>query len=579
MGTHFVVFTDLRALEYLRTQPTLSRRQARWKIILDDSDFEIKYLPGADNVAADALSRRPGDEEISAPLRRSSPAPSLGTIRSAAASHRAEQPQSVLINAKAFRDADVEYKAAANSSPERLKQLQYTLFDGLLYYNHRLVLPNDAALRTRILFELHDSIAAGHPGTPKTLAAVKKRFFWPKMDHDIAEYVKSCDICQRAKPSQQTKMGLLQPLPIPERAWQQVTMDLITALPTTARGHSAIVVFVCKLTKMVHYMACKTTITSKELATAFMHEVVRLHGLPESIVSDRDPRFTASFWRSLWQLFGTKLAMSTAYHPQTDGQTERANRTLEQSMRAYVSYHQTDWDTLLDALEMAHNSAKHASTGFAPFFLNYGHDTRLPIDTVLAPIVGHSDAAEFANDIASNLQSARRNIDVAQQNQKRYADMGRRHEEFAIGEQVLLSTDHLQFDNNKRTPKLAFKYVGPFPIESRHGANAYGLRLPASMNIHPVFNVDRLKKYHPGEAHFPLRPVMHSEPPSLHDADGSEVYHVESILAVKLRRGQRHYLIKWLGWDAAYSTWEPLSNLDNSRDLVAEFEAQHGHQV
>ena len=137
-------------------------------------------------------------------------------------------------------------------------------------------------------------------------------------------------------------MGLLQPLPIPDRPWQQVSLDLITALPRSRNGHDAIVVFVDKLTKMVHYVATTTDVTAPQLALLFIREVCRLHGVPDSILSDRDPRFTASFWGSFWSQLGSKLVMSTAYHPQTDGQTERANRTLEEMLRAYVNWRQSD---------------------------------------------------------------------------------------------------------------------------------------------------------------------------------------------------------------------------------------------
>src|SRR6185312_10187671 len=165
--------------------------------------------------------------------------------------------------------------------------------------------------------------------------------------------------------------------------WQQVSMDLITQLPRSKAGNDAIVVFVDKLTKMVHYVATTTTVTAPQLATLFMREVVRLHGVPESILSDRDPRFTANFWRAFWSQLGTTLTMSTAYHPQTHGQTERANRTLEEMLRARINFQQADWDAHLAAAELAINNASQASTVFSPFFLNYGQHMRLPLDNEL----------------------------------------------------------------------------------------------------------------------------------------------------------------------------------------------------
>jgi hypothetical protein len=268
------------------------------------------------------------------------------------------------------------------------------------------------------------------------------------MDKDIEAYVTSCDACQRNKPSQRATMGLMQPLPIPDRPWQQVSMDLITQLPRSRSGNDAIVVFVDKLTKMVHYVATTTTVTAPQLAELFMREVVRLHGVPESILSDRDPRFTANFWRAFWTQLGTKLVMSTAFHPQTDGQTERANRTLEEQLRSYINDRQSDWDEHLSALELAFNNSKHASTGFTPFQLNAGHDVSLPIDQAIraARHSNSQDAAQRIRHLTDILTQAKANIAKAQQRQAHYADEHRRHVTFLIGDQVLLSTEHLKIN-------------------------------------------------------------------------------------------------------------------------------------
>ena len=200
------------------------------------------------------------------------------------------------------------------------------------------------------------------------------------MHKEIESYVSSCHSCQSNKPSHQSPIGLLSPLPIPSRPWETVTIDFITQLPRSTKGHDAIMVFVDKLTKMVHFAATTTTIDAPGAATLFFDNIVRLHGLPKTLVSDRDVRFTSNFWRSLRTLLGTSLMMSTAYHPQTDGQTERANRTLEEMLRATVSFNQRDWDLHLTAAEIAFNNSIHASTGFSPYYLNSGQQIYLPLD-------------------------------------------------------------------------------------------------------------------------------------------------------------------------------------------------------
>jgi len=371
-------------------------------------------------------------------------------------------------------------------------------------------------------------------------------------------------------------MGPMMPLPIPTRPWQQVSMDLITQLPRSRNGNDAIVVFVDKLTKMVHYVATTTTVSAPQLATLFMREVVRLHGVPESILSDRDPRFTAHFWRAFWSQLGTTLTMSTAYHPQTDGQTERANRTLEEMLRARINFKQTDWDDHLAVAELAINNAQQASTGFSPFRLNYGQEVQLPLDQAIAGLrpSNNPEAAERISRLKADLALAHTNIGRAQQRQARYADQHRRAVTFRVGDSVLLSTAHLKMiGDDKRTPKFACKYFGPFKVKRVANANAYELDLPASLRIHPVLNIDRLKAYRDGAALFPSRPPPDSRPPPESVLEsGAEEYEVESILASRGSGARAQYLVKWRGYPHWESTWEKASNLSGSRALVADYE-------
>jgi hypothetical protein len=371
----------------------------------------------------------------------------------------------------------------------------------------------------------------------------------------------------------------MQPLPIPTRPWQQVSMDLITQLPRSRSGNDAIVVFVDKLTKLVHYAATTTTVSAPQLATIFMREVVRLHGVPESILSDRDPRFTSHFWRAFWQQLGTTLTMSTAYHPQTDGQTERANRTLEEMLRARINFAQDDWDEHLAAAELAINNASQASTGFSPFFLNYGQHMRLPLDNELAsaaPDCNNPAAAERIRRLHSDIDRARTHIEAAQQRQKRYADQRRRDVQFKPGDAVLLSTEHLRLaGDDSRTPKLSAKFIGPFTIKRVVNSNAYELELPPSLQIHPVLNISRLKHYRDGSQLFPSRPPPDSRPPpEILEQDGEDAYEVEEVMGRRGSGTRREYLVKWRGYPQWEWTWEPLRNLRNAPDAVADFEAK-----
>ena len=198
-----------------------------------------------------------------------------------------------------------------------------------------------------------------------------------------------------------------------------MSLDFITHLPKSARGHDAIVVFVDRLTKQLHCCAMKTKISAPEVAAIFIQEVVRHHGLPSSIVSDRDPRFTAHFWRNLWELFETKLAMSTSFHPQTDGQTERANRTIEDILRAYVNAKQDNWDEYLCFAEIAYNQSIQASTGYAPYYLNTGKDFPSFLARALSRCrdVNNEAAVQTVEQWNEALEDARRHLIKAQQRQ------------------------------------------------------------------------------------------------------------------------------------------------------------------
>ena len=599
-GAKFKVLTDHKSLQYFKTQPLLSGRQSRWKDVIANFDFDIEYIEGTTNVVADGLSRRPDHATHSSQLlsmghdeavpqyrvlHHQSSSELLTLLRVESASEasgvesRISAATSMLADIFEASKRDAAYIRLLKKKVTELKKEQLHIEGGLVYFKAtRLYLPDDRALRTRILQECHDAPTGGHLGKDKTIDQVKRRFYWPKMDAEIQEYVTGCDACQRNKPSHQAKIGLLQPLPIPDRPWQQVSMDLITQLPRSRQGNDAIVVFVDKLTKMVHYVATTTNVSAPQLSQLFLREVCRLHGVPESILSDRDPRFTAHFWRALWDQLGTKLTMSTAYHPQTDGQTERANQTLEVMLRSYVNWRQTDWDEHLATLEMAVNNAKQASTGFSPFYLNYGQEVQLPLDAALraARVCKNPEAADRIRRLKEDLEKAKDSIRQAQQRQGHYADQHRREVKLTVGDQVLLSTEHLKLKGgDRRTPKFSFKYIGPFSVKRVVGANAYELDLPSSMEIHPVLNVSRLKPYRDGFRTHPERPRVHDRPaPELVHEDGAEVYEVKQVLAKRGREGSRaiEYLVEWVGYPIWEASWVKAKDI-SAQAAIDAFEA------
>ena len=290
---------------------------------------------------------------------------------------------------------------------------------------------------------LHDSFYAGHVGIAKTLHAVQRMFWWPEMKKDIIGHVRDCLVCQRDKGLTQKPGGLLQPLQIPDKRWAGVSMDFIVQLPVTKRGHDAVLVCVDPLSKMTHMAATTTTVTAEGTARMFADHVIKLHGWPTDIVSDRDSPFAGKFTRELNQLTGVHSSMSTAFHPQSDGQTERVNRVLEDMLRHYVNATHTDWNDLLPMAEFAIDNAYHESIQNTPFMLNYGQHPHMPAEL---PVGHHSRvpaALRFTQEQQLKLNKAKLCLKAAQERQRRYAGRDRRAVSYDKGALVMLSTKNL----------------------------------------------------------------------------------------------------------------------------------------
>jgi hypothetical protein len=423
-----------------------------------------------------------------------------------------------------------------------------------------VIVPDCSGLRADVLRQMHDDPLYGHLGTAKTLAAVQRAYWWPNVSGFVKEYCRACDACLRNKPEQARPAGLLQSLPIPPGPWHSVSTDLIVHLPCTARGKDAIAVFVDRLTKMVHFAATTTELDTMGYAHLFVEHVVRLHGLPSEIISDRGPQFSSQLWKSICGLLKVNTKLSSAYHPQTDGQTERANRVLEEMLRAYVGPLQDDWDLLLPMAEFAVNSAWHESVQETPFYLNFGRHPVTPATHGL-PAAKHPAAVELTTRIHSSVERAKRLLQSAQNRQKQFADARRRERSFAVGEKVLLSTKHIRL-RTPGTQKLMPLFVGPFTIVKRVGGLAYQLELPTALKrLHNVFHVSLLRPYHTPADRQPVEPM-----PLLLD-EGGDWYEVEDVLQHRITKGRSprlQYLIKWKGFGADHNEWRSERDLTES---------------
>jgi hypothetical protein len=342
-----------------------------------------------------------------------------------------------------------------------------------------------------------------------------------------------------------------------------------------------------KLSKMVHLAPTVTTVDAPSIADIFFNSVVRLHGMPSVIVSDRDGRFIAHFWRCLWSRLGTKLAMSSSFHPQTDGQTERANRVLEEMLRAYVDYHHDDWDKILLTAEIAINNAKHTSTGYSPYYLNYGQHPSFQFDVALTssnstPSVDNPTATERIEKLHIHWDQARKCLEQAQQQQSKYANQKRRDLQFKVGDKVLVSTEHLNLKELKQTRKLLSRYIGPYTITEVLSTVSYRVDLPPSIPVHPVFHVSKLQPYRDASDLFPTREVEFDRPPPELLVDGRDAWEVDKVLAMKTRRVGRsrkkvnYYLVLWKGYPEHEATWEPEKNLEQAKEAIKLFlQKQH----
>eukprot|EP00253_Pinus_taeda_P007798 PITA_07798 len=327
------------------------------------------------------------------------------------------------------------------------------------------------------------------------VTALRKDYFWPRMKKQVIEYLARCLECQQIKEEHQHPAGLLQPLPIPEWKWETISMDFITGLPQTRKNHDSIMVVVDKLSKVAHFIPVHSTYKAVQIAHLFMQNVFRLHGLPKVIISDRDVKFTSTFSRTLFAELGTQLNFSTAYHPQTDGQTERVNQVLEDMLRAYMMTKPTQWEEYLHLVEFAYNNGYHTSTQLSPFEVLYGRKCRTP-SSWGGPEDKLSLGPEMLKEMEDMVKKVHANLKAAQDRQKSFADRKRRFKEYQIGDHVFVRIQArrstLQWSG---CAKLAPRYFGPFQILARVGPVTYQLALPSHIRIHNVFHVSVLKKY------------------------------------------------------------------------------------
>ena len=444
--------------------------------------------------------------------------------------------------------------------------------DGLIYLKRQgskvLCIPKIEILgrnaREIVIAEAHSMLA--HLGASKTLDYLRDHVWWRDMVSDVQAFCETCHTCKISKPSNQKPYGLLNPLSVPSYPWESVGMDFVGPLPESGNRDGmfdSITVVICLLTSMVHLIPSRINYNASQLAELMFENIYKLHGLPKNIISDRDVLFTSTFWRHLHRLIGTKLRLSSAYHPQSDGSTERANRTITQMLRQCVHPNQKDWVAKLPAIEFAINSARSESTGFAPFFLNFGRMPRTMLWTS-GPSTEFPSVRNFALKKKLAIMAAHDSILSARVKQTRDANRRRRNAPFKTGDLVYLSTKNISFAKGLAR-KLIPKFIGPYKIVHDFDNSSFRLELPANLKrrgVHDVFHSSLLREHIPNDDRlFPGR--LDDQIGGTPETEGE--WAVERILSHAGAGTESVFEIKWKSGD---TTWLPYYQITHLQALA-----------
>ena len=445
--------------------------------------------------------------------------------------------------------------------------------DSHLRHRGRLWIPDYEPLTTRLIQQTHDSAVGGHPGRDNTFALVSRQFFWPGQSQQVRQFVRNCDICGSATVWRHKKSALLKPLPVPDRIWSDISIDFITDLPIS-NGHTFCQVITDRLGKGVMYDSTND-MTALGCAERFVQTYVRHHGFLHAITRVRGSQWVNRFWKRVCELTGIKRRLSTAYHPETDGATERANQELEHFIRCFTTYNQTDWSPLLPIAELCTNNRISASTGFSPFFLTHGYnldpiELKEPLDpSIVDTRSPRAKAEDFVHRLREAQDVAQTSMALAQQRQEDYANRSRQPApQYKVNDSVWLNLKNITTDR----PVKKFDWLhAKYRVTKVVGSHAYELNVPRG--IHKVFHASLLRP----TASDPLPSQLQTDvqPAAIiSDGDDDGEYLVEEILQAKTRpSGHRYALVKWVGWQIP--TWEPISVVT---DTIAcdHYEARYG---
>ncbi|KAJ1596226.1 hypothetical protein NDA14_001345 [Ustilago hordei] len=570
---------------------------------IHDKELLAVYRPGDKGGEPDALTRRtdmqPAGEEQDHNVRQLLPPRVFKETTDHDSILVAPMISMESIASKGLRDLVKIFQPLDQELQEIHRKKPFEVRDDLWYSGGRLVIPKVIMpgktnnrhsrsakevdgqslsvehLRFMVMTQCHDGITAGHVGRDATIKAAQRHYWWPNMTAWIADYVASCPVCARYKAPRHRPYGLLQPLATPDRPWGSISLDFIEGLPPSkkydSKTYDSILVIVDRLTKFAILAPTHKTVTAKQTAVLLYGHMVRLFGYPDHMVSDRGRQFISGAWKAFAEQMGVKHSLSTAYHPQTDGQTERVNQVIEQYLRMYCNYEQNDWADLLDTAAFVYNNMVHNSIGVSPFFACYGWNPKAHPDIPQQLGVNDPGRFEYLMDGKEHCKYLQEQIREAQQ--RSVDQYNRKHKdiEFKVGDMVYINRRN--WKTRRPTPKLDTRFAGPYPVQERVGRRAYRITLPANLRVHDVFHVSMLKP-----ARTSSLPQLAEQPtiPSLPDEDLN--FEVEALIDKRSHNGTTEYKVLWRGYSEEAASWEPVENL-NCPDLIQEYEVSEGGQV
>uniref|UniRef100_A0A151UHM5 Transposon Ty3-I Gag-Pol polyprotein n=1 Tax=Cajanus cajan TaxID=3821 RepID=A0A151UHM5_CAJCA len=460
----FIIHTDHESLKYIRGQGKLNKSHAKWIEYLEQFPYLIKCKKGKNNVVADALSRRHT-------LLFSLGSQILG-----------------FDNLKELYELDQDFQSIFSKCLQKPFDGFY-LLEGYLFRMGKLCIPQ-GSIRKLLIKESHEGGLMGHFGVDKTLSLLKSKFYWPHMRIDVQRHCSKCITCLQAK-SRVMPHGLYTPFPITSSPWVYISMDFVLGLPRTQRGFDSIFVVVDHFSEMAYFIPCHKVDDASYITKLFFKEVVRLHGLPKTIVSDRDAKFLSHFWKVLWEKLGTKLVYSTTCHPKTDGQTEVVNKSLSTLLRVILKGNKKTWDDCLPHIEFDYNRVVHNTTNLSPFEVVYGFNPLTPLDLLPLPnttSLFHKEGVSRADFIKKYHEKFKIQIEKQTQKYAKYNNKGRKKVTFEVGDWVWL---HLRKDRfpTQRMSKLNPRGDRPFQVLQKINDNAYILDLPSIYGVSSSFNV------------------------------------------------------------------------------------------